>query len=460
MHGLRTSSVLILDDNDEEAIPIQKALATCGIGAILISGAPGEEEPKEPIRGIRVAVLDIYLLDDPSQERQIRYTGDLVNRLIDESNGPYVAVVWTDNSEVLDEFKEELEKIACPPVLTVNLDKTDVLATPGREARAEKILSSIRTALAESPPLDFSNLWEQIIRDAATDTLVSLQLDRPPESESSRSLAFLAALLRSEANRSGPISDRDAVRSLMAALNPVHLDRIEVQATNLAEDLESAIEPIRKAVYTRRPDGVATSALEGYTGEIKIPELELAELSELNAALLFDPRSDEFGAGRIYSHRGIATLRLGLHLPGTRQIRASTVEKDHLGRAVTLPVVYLEMSAACDHKGGNVTTARLIAGVAFAASRIKEHNNSLASSARVPPRKAEYLLAIEPIRLPDMQDFPSEDIVFVWNARFPVSVSAERLRGIDPIGKLREPLLSDIRAWLAYHSSRPGHQSV
>ena len=137
MHGLRTTSVLILDDNDEDALRIQKSLSLRGIGAILIPGALGEQRPSEPITGIRVAVLDIDLGLLTAAAGQVRHTARLVDELIDPRNGPYVAVVWTSNPEYFDLFREELLANRCPPVLTVELDKTEVLNEPTEATRAD-----------------------------------------------------------------------------------------------------------------------------------------------------------------------------------------------------------------------------------------------------------------------------------------------------------------------------------
>ena len=438
MHGLRTSSVLILDNSDADALRIQKSLSSRGIGAILVPGAPGEPRPSEPLTGIRVAVLDIYLGVSAGPEGEIQHTRRLVDALIDPDNGPYVAVVWTSNPDDFEMFKEKLRDIRCPPVLTVKLDKNKINDEQSETARAEAILGAVSDALAEASPLEFSNLWEQVVRDAASDTVVSLQLATQPECGDSPSMAFLATLLRAEAAGATLDSDSDALRSLMAALNPVHFDKVEERSANLPPDLESVVEPIR----------CAASAGE--------PALVSAERAELNTALLFDPRATGFGAGRIYRHEDIATLQLGPALPIPQDIRDSTVVPDHLDRASDLPILFLEISAACDHQQGGIGAARLIAGLVFARSKIEEG----LKVERVNPKKAEYLRWVEPLRIPEVECFPSEEVVFVWNARYPVSTSVEGLSALQPLGRLREPLVADIRAWLGYQAGRPGYVSV
>ena len=350
MHGLRTSSVLVLDDSDKDALEIQKALALEGIGTIFVSGAEGREQPSRPLRGIRVAVLDIYLLQaEGDVVRQVRHTKDIVNQLIDEENGPFVAVVWTGNPEDFERFKGELQQIDCPPVSAVPLDKS-LLDDWNKQECAEAILRAVDKAIESAPSLEFANLWEQIVHDAANDTIVSLALAEPPQGPDTRALAFLAALLKSEANKNALVDDAGSMRALLAALNPVHFDKVEERSANMNSDAFAAVAEIRE------------HAREGSN------QLTTAEQAQLNASLLFDRHATGFGPGRLYGFDEIRALQIGSALPDQKEIRADTVDPNHINRAGPLPIVFLEVSAACDHQQGKVRAARLLAGVAFAAS--------------------------------------------------------------------------------------------
>ena len=168
MYGLRTSSALVLDDEDEDALKIAKSLALRRIGAVLVPGAADELRPTCSLSGIRIAVLDIDLgpgmgSDMPSK---IRNTRRVVDSLINPANGPYVAVIWTANTEDYYDFKKALETIQCPPVKAVMLDKVATLESE-EEQPADVILRAIEEALKDTPPLEFANFWEQVVRDAA-----------------------------------------------------------------------------------------------------------------------------------------------------------------------------------------------------------------------------------------------------------------------------------------------------
>lgn len=444
MHGLRTSSVLILDDNDEEALAIQKSLASCGIGAIFVPGAPDEERPDDSVTGVRVAVLDIYLGVGTSVEAQVSHTTNIVNDLIDRENGPYVAIVWTSNPDDFDLFVERLSHIDCPPVCARMLDKGTVLGSGSQRDQAQKILSAVRTALNLAPLVKFSNLWEQVVRDASNDTVVSLHLAKHPGSGNATGMSFLVALLDATADDNALQSDRGALRALLSALNPVHFDKVEEQSVRWTRQLKAAVAPIRRATNVNR-------STQGNQ-----PLLSLVEQASLNTAMLFDRHARGFGAGHIYGFSSINRLRLGPALPTQSDIRESTVLDAHLPRARKLPVIFLEVSAPCDHQQGRAGTARLIAGVAFAASTFKRG----ASAAKVNMAHGNHVRDIKPLQIAGRGDFPADEVVLVWNSHYPVSVPAERLSRLRPIGRLREPPLADVRAWLGYQASRPGYASV
>ena len=445
MHGLRTSSVLILDDNAGDALQIQRSLALHGIGAILVLGGQDMQLPSEPITGVRVAVLDIHLGVAVGAEAEITHTRGVVNELIAPENGPYVAVVWTAKPQDFQDFETQLRDIGCPPVLTVKLDKSEVLQDDiSDQDKARMILSAIGDAIASVPPLEFSNLWEQLISDAANDTVVALRLDATSQPANSRGMALLAALLTSEASRAAG-NDQDATRALLAALNPVHFDKVEERSTRTAEALERAAGPIREVAQD---------------GSVR---LDPDERAQLNTAMIFDQQADGLSAGHIYTFEDIKSLQIGPALPDPAKVRESIVEKKHLqGKGdlpaipeEDLPVVFLEVSATCDHRQGKIRAARLIAGVAITAERV-----DAAPSNSPVIRRGDRLREVEPLNLPARASLRGGRVILVWDALYPVSVSATSMSELQPIGRLREPVISDIRSRVAFHISRSGYASV
>ena len=441
MHGLRTSSVLVLDDSDEDALKIQRALALQGIGAVLVPGAADQPRPEKPLSGIRVAVLDIDLGVGTDAVSRVRHTTGIVGSLIGPDNGPFVAVVWTENKDYYELFEQELGTLECPPVSIAKIDKPPVNEMPAEE-RPRALLGAIGDAVERAPALEFSNLWEQIVRDAGSDTLVSLALAKQPGDGSSQAMDFLAALLSAEAGTGAAPDAAAGMRSLLAALNPIHFDKVEALSSRMGEDELAAVQPVIDA--SRDSDA----------------GISLSDQSQLNGALLFDPRADGFGPGRLYGYRDIESIAAGA-LPGEQAIREDTIERDYVDRAEDLPVVFLEVSAACDHQQGKIRIARLIAGVVFAAETYghSTKDGPVAKAERVHARSGDHLRPLEPARI-YAEGFPSSDVRIVWNAHYPLSIPVGQFSTIQPIGRFRELLLADIRAWLGHHAGRPGYVSI
>ena len=442
MHGLRTSSVLVLDDKEEDALKIQRALALEGIGALLVPGAPEQLRPARPLSGVRVAVLDIDLGVGTDAVSRVRHTMGIVRHLIDARNGPFVAVVWTGNDEYYQLFEEELRTLECRPVSIEKIDKAPVLDLAEEECSRE-LLGAIGRAVERAPALEFANLWEQVVRDAGTDTLVSLALAEQPGDGESQAMSFLSALLRAGAEVDAAPDAAAGMGALLAALNPIHFDKVEALSSRLGEDDLAAVAPI------------LDKAKEGSPG------ISLSDQAQLNGALLFDPRADGFGPGRLYGYRDIKAIDIAPALPSEQTIREDTFEREHAGRAGDLPVVFLEVSAACDHQQGKLRVARLIAGVVFVAATYgsSTKDGPVKKAERAHARSGDHLRALEPARI-DVDGFPSKDVRIVWNAHYPLTLPVENVSGITALGRFREPLLADVRAWLGYHAGRPGYVSI
>lgn len=436
MFGLHTSRVLLVDDDATDALPILKSLGLHGIGAVYLSGAIGDPVPEQPLSGIRVAILDIYLnvLGDPATRMQ--QTVQLVDRIVSEDNGPYVAVVWTSNPDDFEQFKSRLMQNRCPPVLMVPLDKSEVMSQDEGDRAAEQILGVIEEAVRGSPAVEFSIQWEQLVHDAATDSLGVLRLGHDT-TDRTTSTDVLACLLRSSASAAALESNDGSSRALLAALNPIHMDKLESRAIENQMYLDHAVGAIRSRAN-------ASSFA-----------LEQDEIVELNTALLFDIQSSALGAGAIYLVNDMRKPELVGALPTDDAVRESTVEKDHITRAVDVQLVLCEVSASCDHQQGNTDVARFVAGIAFDAERVRRGDKSL----RVHPRKATYVCTLEAVRTGSDYGLPVNTI-FAWNSRFPVSVPAHKIADLMPIGRIREPLLTCIRDWHSHQSSRPGYLNI
>lgn len=124
-------SVVIVDENQDEAIPIIKALAKSGISTTYYTGIKENELPNQPSQIVRLVFLDLQLIEGINDERQIATSLiQILKKIISTDNGPYALVIWSKNyskfgKSVEDEVKKTEHKIA--PICIVNFNKRDCL---------------------------------------------------------------------------------------------------------------------------------------------------------------------------------------------------------------------------------------------------------------------------------------------------------------------------------------------
>src|SRR5215469_1417977 len=99
MIGLRGTRVFVLDDDESEAVPIIKALAKRGIPVAFFDETMGcLPTPKNRLIGVRLAILDMDLGEAGlAPKGMASAVVKRLERIIHPENGPYVALIWTNN---------------------------------------------------------------------------------------------------------------------------------------------------------------------------------------------------------------------------------------------------------------------------------------------------------------------------------------------------------------------------
>ena len=173
MLGLRTSRAVIIDDSKEDAEALVRALASDGVGAIVFSGEPAAVMPRppKPLHGIRLALVDMNLVEGISEPRAIIGTlMSVLEEIIAPDNGPYLAIAWTKEPELVELFAAELRDKPFRPVAVLTVAKADVRGAAGEGYDSARILEKVKAEQASVYPLELVDLWEQVVHDAASDT--------------------------------------------------------------------------------------------------------------------------------------------------------------------------------------------------------------------------------------------------------------------------------------------------
>ena len=437
MDGLRTTRVVIVDDEREDAIAILLAISRLGIGAAYYSGDP-DQLPEERLRGVRLIVLDMDLGTGASEPAAILGpTLAVVDRLLDVGNGPVLVVAWTGYGDLVDEFRQRLQT-ARPdlhPLFIILVEKVSVKIEGRYDVVALSRLVIERTRALF--PFDLLLRWEEQTHLAAGDAVRSITDligpatggDAPAIERGWRDglLEILRALARAAAG--GDIADGEAARrALFEALNPLHVDCLEQRCLAGLGELDERANALR-GESTFNKDKPQSAALNG---RLLVAALADAERRACPGNLYLASSWPNTGATFPLSRVGISL-----------EIMINDALNQAKDVAAQCELVMVELTPACDFVQGKAQMLRLVGGLLLPASlekQVKAHTAFLWISPQldVPGRNQQYL---------------------VLNAHFTMGLE----KGALPVKadfRIRRQALVDIQAWFASHGARPGYMRL
>jgi hypothetical protein len=170
-------SVVIIDDNSVEALPILKALSRKGIATTYYTGERAGL-PETPTQNVRLMFLDLQLIENNDPKTISRLIVSVLQRIIPSGNGPYLLIIWSKKyhiygSEVVAEIHNHSGII---PACILNFDKNDCIDSIDRhlvndqkiigrvdellgagllEEDKDKVAAAIKTALGEEKVMEY-----------------------------------------------------------------------------------------------------------------------------------------------------------------------------------------------------------------------------------------------------------------------------------------------------------------
>lgn len=416
--------MLVVDDQRDEAQGVIDALARDGIGAVYYS-QDVRNHPGNPLTGIRLAALDMNLESLPTTDpvAATAATLSVLGSLVDENNGPYLAIAWTKHKELVDEFRRRASTLPCPPIATVPLIKP----RSGRYNFAS-ISRRLKSALEDSYPIGFLGFWEQLVHDCTSDII---QMVSPASEWPLESKKTLATLLRDSASTRD--SSRVKLRALLETMNSLQFDLIETQSALMRPGIERRlVEPLTR---------------------VGVPKKGPADLAgKLNWQLLFGEPLPGAAPGNIYKVESLNRLARPL-FPSLDVLLDDMVNESRKEEVLQAgcKALTMEVTPLCDHQQRKAQGARFICGVAIpdlSDSQYRKRFNE----------RAEY------VRRTRTTAFVHESLngrhILLWNSHFLVSLPSTRVPKGKALFRLRQAPLVDIQAWLGSHAARPGFLSI
>ena len=455
MDGLRTSRVLILENDPEPAIRLLEALARRGIGAVYVRGDDQDvidELAAQPLQGIRLVFADVDLLEQgDGDEAIVQRTAGVLEAILAPDSEPLVIVIWTQRAELADAFSDVMKEGAAgasklQPLILRELAKDQADENPGPLLLAEAL-----DTLRDLDPLTLLWHWEQRVHDAATATTfaVSKLIERPAVDDRwLEQLRNILGGLGQAAAGETAVDEESAFRAVLEALNPLHNDRLDALARqhNYGGDKGGILDAIEmdragggKAlrVEVRR----SLNQLFQYHAE---PGATAGAPGSLYLRECWDPKelfpvrdggeASELGA----IDRVALSEHLWTHWPPEVDDRQAILAE--------CPAILLEITPECDYSQGKAPQARLLAGLLVPSGRSRE----LSSRDYVRKLRDATFRAHEGCSI-------SGDYVVVLDALNVVTLARLELAIQVAPYRLRGPALVDVQSWFGRHASRPGH---
>lgn len=451
MMTLRTAQVCVIDDEPEEYCHLIAALNSLGLGCVHVAGDKQEELPEKPFRGLRLVFLDMQLgtLGGADPRVITAHTAHVFSQVVSPESAPVVVIVWTKHRDYLTSFRESLFE-AHPGYR--GLFFFILLEKPHDPSalNAEQLKQAIDGELAKLQPLPLLWGWDALVQQAAwgvTAEICRLAVERAQlavnedeTTESNKMLDAIRALLRVLIRTQEGKSDtpEGASQALLNVLAPVHFDRLE----NLPA----------------KPELADAGDLMQQT----VQPSSLDEAVALNSMLLIGaPRTDGqlFRPGTICKIIDADAFKVAFRLSLIDMARhicsnAVSANDERLGEwlAASQPVL-LEISPACDYAQKKRPLMRFVAGFLVPLGQYEK---------QMKQSKDDGEGALRRLRSVRIRDLDADKIWLPIFVSWFVFTSPETTATpfLTPVGRLKDPALTDLRNWLSAQSARVGYLSV
>jgi hypothetical protein len=463
MNILRTARVVIIEDDDSEAMPLLRVLSKLGIGAWHFTGN-AEELPSIPVQGVRLLFVDLRLGDagvGGEPRHKFAQTISVLDKIVGASKGIVGLVFWTKNEEDIASFQEQL-LVDLPNFVPAFVEQIgDKLQFVGQlENTGTSLFDRVNKILGLRPASQLLFEWEQVVHDAtsATTNRLAELADGEPGDTHDCLMKILSALAVST-GASTDLAEPQNVSRLFESLNPIHSDHLEqltlrrnaADASSIAlkteiQKQEVLSEPVRAAINGFILTARVTSGDPFFQpGAVFVPQPNIGVKCPHHHASI--PLLDLCSSVLQYTKNGpfneAYTMSRSKKLPPEKQEEgaitcrqiASSINDD-------CKKILIEISPACDFAQRKRSTARFVGGLL-----VPEKHFALI-------RTGEYLCQIEPLLLNELGG--------VWipviNSRYLFGIAAPEVKlESRPLFRLRNPLLVDLLAWIGSQAARPGY---
>lgn len=442
-------SVVIVDDQIEEALPLMMALSKLDISYKYFSGKL-DDLPEQPLSNVKIIFLDIQLegMEGVQNDRTKLFTlANVINRIAGKNCLPYLIIAWTKHQELVNDLNNYLENNK--PLLVLAISKGEV--KKNGEFNIEEIRKRLEEEIRKSRSFQFFLSWQNIVNFSSIKVVNEIASIYSFNSEWDNNIKNILKLL-AEAY-AGKQAENDILRNAMMCFNNLYLDIIEnnilsgipdfpidIQELNNLNDDEVKGELNRRLLISFE---ISNSVVPGNVYEendcfkfIKLNTQDTFQMVDVEFKEKLEECLKHVGSGECDEQ--IKSLLKTLKKQIVKCCSNSGLEYEES----KFSLVFLEVSPFCDYAQKKWKTHRLLPGIVWPF----EYEKNL--------KRADYIYKTPLFRINNKLLF------FVFDIRYLTSLPMGTLNNVDSNLRFRKELLNDIQTKIATHINRPGLTSV
>ena len=423
--------IAIVDDDEKQAMPLMRVLSRNNIPYTFYKGNDYRFLPETPENDIRILFLDLNLLGNTEEDtKDIRSVLiPTLSRILSSHNYPYILILWSRQESLYlktleDVFKNELKE--CSPIAIKNYVKSDFFHDYGTEEDDTQddslIIDELKRILAELPAYSYLMQWENCVHNSADKTIQNIFHDfHSKDKWDNNANCVLDMFAKSYLGKHyNDASIENRAKASLLFLNDVYCDTLESNVT-ACDFLEENDLPYSAS---REHKDEMAAKINGYLLLSNLfdsscqPGCVLPiDLKEENTKYFHELFHDCFITG------------------GLSNKDAKRLKKEIYKSLLPLEVV---VTPDCDYAQMKSKYFRLVQGVIIKAD-FKVYVNSQSDAFYVSP----------------IFEYKGQKRVLVLNYRYLVTY-VEGHQYPNPLFRIRESILAEIRSKLARHISRQG----
>ncbi|MEO0288971.1 MAG: hypothetical protein ABIN00_04995 [candidate division WOR-3 bacterium] len=443
-------SVIIIDDQIEEALPLMRALSKHNISYKYFTGK-NEDLPEKPLSNVKIIFLDIQLegMEGVQNDRtKLTVLANIISKIVDNSCFPYMIIAWTKHQDLVDELNKYL-KNNNPPFIILAIGKEEVKEND--EYNVNKIEEKLKEEINKSEAFQFFLKWQNIANTSSIQVVNEVASIYPLDNQWDKNIKSILNML-AEAY-AGKQAGNEGHKNALMCFNNLYLDIIENNILSGIPDFHIDIQEMKNLNDNEIKGELNRRLLISFEKSNFVVPGNIYEENDCFEFIKLNPK-DVFQKVDVEFKKKLEECLKRFEFGDCNEVikRVFKIFKKQLVECCSKPnteyednkffLIYLEVSPFCDYAQNKWKMHRILPGISWPF----EYERNL--------KKADYIYKTPLFRIDNKLLF------YVFDIRYLTSLPLEALNNVNSKKRFRKELLNDIQTKIASHINRPGITSV